>query len=100
MVIKVNKVDILKSLTALLKKSKTPTTDDVPEGLCPNCWGRHEYGGQFYEAVKNNNMDINSKNPDVGWVQDYANKHLLGIELKHKDDILVCNKCKITYRPT
>jgi len=44
-------------------------------------------------------VDINSANPNVGWIQDYANKHLAGIELKQESDSLVCQKCKITYRP-
>lgn len=93
-------MDILDSLLNLLREKPIPTQEDTPEGLCPNCWGRQEYGKRFYEAVKNNSVDINSKNLDVGWITDYANKHLSGIQLKQKDDSLVCQKCKLTYRPT
>lgn len=71
---------------------------EAPEGLCPNCWGRQEYGGKFYEAVKTQGLDINTKDEHTGWVQEYANKHLLDIQLKHDDDMLVCGHCKITYR--
>ena len=92
-------MSIIKSLLNLLKKKETPTLEEVPTGFCPNCWGRDEYGGQFYEAVKNENFDVNSKNSKVGWVQDYANKHLSGIELKHEGEHLVCQKCKVTYKP-
>ena len=31
---------------------------------------------------------------------DYVDKNLSGIQLHHDDGMLVCNKCKITYRPT
>ena len=91
---------LLDTLLNFLKKNPTKQKDTVPKGLCPNCWGRTEYGGQFFEAVKNHKVDVNDKNPNVGWVQEYANKHLAGIQLKTKDDQLVCQNCKITYRPT
>ena len=90
----------LESLLNFLKKKQTPDQEDTPEGFCPNCWGRNEYGGAFFEAVKNNQVDVNSKNPNVGWIQDYADKHLAGIELIHEDEQLVCQRCKLTYRPT
>ncbi len=93
-------MSLLNSLLDLLKKKQTLNENDIPEGVCPNCWGRAEYGGQFYDAVKNNNFDVNSKNPNVGWIQDYADKHLSSIQLKHEDDMLVCQKCKVTYRPS
>ena len=93
-------MNIFESLLNLLKRKATSTEEMAPEGVCPNCWGRTEYGGQFYEAVKNNHTDVNSPNPNVGWIQDYANKHLSGIVLQQQGDDLVCQKCKLTYRPT
>jgi hypothetical protein len=91
-------MDLVQSLLNLLRKGQKETKEDVPEGLCPNCWGRQEYGGKFFEASKNYDSDINSKNPKLGWIQEYANKHLLDIQLKKKDDQLICNKCKVNYR--
>jgi hypothetical protein len=88
---------IYKSLLAFLSKEHK---EETPEGLCPNCWGREEYGGKFYEAVKNNKTDINSTNPNVGWIQDYADKHLSGIQLKPTEEGMVCSKCKVTYKPS
>ncbi|MCR9288266.1 MAG: hypothetical protein NXI23_12880 [Bacteroidetes bacterium] len=93
-------MNLLNSLLNLLKKKEPQSKNNHPEGVCPNCWGRHEYGGQFFEAVKNNNFDVNSKSQNVGWVQDYANKHLTGIQLMNEDDHSVCQKCKVTYKPT
>ena len=90
---------MIDALIDFLKKSPSQPKEETPKGLCPNCWGREEYGGQFFEAVKNHNVDINSKDPSIGWVQDYANKYLTGIELKAKDDQLVCQNCKLSYKP-
>lgn len=92
-------MDYINSLLNLLKKKQTLTKEDVPEGYCPNCWGRQQYGGQFFETAKNYDTDINSSNPHEGWVLEYANKHLSTIQLKHEDGQLVCQKCKTTYRP-
>ena len=92
-------MNVLNALLNFLKKKQTSDEAETPEGFCPNCWGRQEYGGQFLEAVKNHGLNVNDKNPDVGWVQDYVNKHLSGIALKQEDDKLVCQKCKVTYRP-
>ncbi len=78
--------------------TKKEAKQAAPEGLCPNCWGRQEYEGQFFEAMKNEGIDVNNVSEKVGWVQDYADKHLAGIELHEEGDQLVCSKCKISYR--
>ena len=93
-------MNLINSLISLIKKKDEHSKEDVPEGLCPNCWGREEYGGQFFEAVKNNNVDINSKSPNLGWIQDYANKHLSSIALKEQNGKTICQKCKVTYVPS
>lgn len=73
----------------------------VPEGYCPNCWGRQEYGGQLYEAVLNEGITAENLSDKIGWVEAYAQKHLLGIKLaKSSNDELVCAICKVGYKPT
>lgn len=91
-------MNVIQSLVSLLTGKQKPAPNEIPDGYCPNCWGRNEYGGQFYEAVKNDKVDANSNSAVVGWVQDYANKHLTDIELQKDGDNLVCSKCKLTYR--
>lgn len=89
---------VFESIVNFLNKKEKST--DAPEGFCPNCWGRQEYEGQFFEAMENQNVDINNINEKKGWIQDYADKNLSGIQLKHQDDQLVCSKCKLSYRPS
>ena len=89
---------IAKSLLNYLKKNKVLSPSDTPEGLCPNCWGRQEYGGDFYDAVKNHGLDVNTKQPEVGWITDYAEKHLKGIRIEFTNDEGACQQCKIRYR--
>jgi hypothetical protein len=90
---------LIKALINHLKKPPEEGLTETPGGLCPNCWGRQEYGGRFYEAAKNYDADVDTKNPNVGWVQEYANKHLSGITLKHDNEDVVCNTCKVRYHP-
>jgi hypothetical protein len=82
-----------------LKKQKRETKMPAPDGFCPNCWGKTEYGGKFYDAVIERNVSINDKSDQVGWIQDYVEKNLSGIILKKKDDKLICSNCKISYKP-
>ena len=91
-------MNLLESLKNLLKRKESFDPQDVPVGACPNCWGRYEYGGKFYDAVKNENFDVNTSSTKVGWIQDYANKHLSGITLRQQDEKLICEKCSLTYR--
>lgn len=90
-------MNIAQSILNFLNK-KDRTGDETPKGFCPNCWGREEYGGEFYTAVKKADLDINKSDLAIGWIQSYANKNLDGIALKHEGDDYVCSKCKVTYR--
>ena len=78
--------------------TKKEANQKAPEGFCPNCWGRQEYEGEFFDAMKNEGLDVNNVSQKLGWVQDYADKHLAGVRLQQETTGLVCSKCKITYR--
>jgi hypothetical protein len=93
-------MDFTTSLLNFLKKKDTPEEPAAPDGICPNCWGRDEYGGHFYARVKQENLDVNSKDSNTGWIQAYANKHLSGIALKRtgNGETLVCENCKVSYQ--
>ena len=93
-------MDIVKSLINFLKKKDTSEATEAPEGMCPNCWGREEYGGHFYERVEQENLNVNSKDSNVGWVAAYANKNLSGIALKRKGNgaEMICEACKTSFQ--
>ncbi|BDS15516.1 hypothetical protein [Aureispira anguillae] len=93
-------MSLIQSLLNYLKKKNTAEEQKYPEGYCPNCWGRYEYGDHLYEAVQKENLDINTNESDVGWVQSYANKHFAGIALKRQGngEELICPKCKTSYQ--
>lgn len=92
-------MSLVKSLINFLKNKDTSEELAAPEGICPNCWGREEYGGHFYERVKQENLNVHSKESNVGWIAAYANKHLAGIALKRtgNGEELICESCKVSY---
>jgi hypothetical protein len=92
-------MNIVLLVTNFLKKEKKENKMLVPDGYCPNCWGKTEYGGKFYEAVVERKVSVNKKSNEVGWIQDYVEKNLRGIVLLKKEDKLVCPNCKISYKP-
>ena len=87
----------------LLQKVKTwllgkTNSNEVPEGYCPNCWGRQEYGGAFLEAVHQEKIDLNNVEQKTGWVNAYAVRYLEGIKLKPVEEGLVCGQCSTVYK--
>jgi hypothetical protein len=91
-------MSIEQSVTDFFRKNERRPSDTSPEGICPNCWGTQEYSGKFYEAARNYNADANTKNPNIGWIRDYVNKHLVNISLHPHKEGVVCENCKVVYK--
>lgn len=77
---------------------KPEITTEIPKGYCPNCWGRQEYSGKLYDAVKVEEINTNNLEAKKGWIQAYAEKYLTGIQLKSKNEQFVCNSCQTAYK--
>lgn len=88
-------MSVLSSLTDYIKNGKK--REEVPHGLCPNCWGRLEYGGEFYKAVQKENLDLNNLEKHKGWIQALATKYAYGLELKKKGAEWECELCNTKY---
>lgn len=69
------------------------TQQTAPEGYCPNCWGRQEYSGDFFQAIKNEGITTNNLSSKKGWILAYAEKYLTGIRLKQQGTDYVCTTC-------
>lgn len=77
--------------------TNSTSTGSTPEGYCPNCWGRQEYQGEFFEAVKREGIDTQNLTEKKGWIQAYAEQHLSGIELSNSELNNTCASCGMKY---
>ena len=70
---------------------------EVPEDFCPNCWGTQAYGGEFYEAIRAEDINLTNVDANKGWIDAYASKNLTGIKLiKRKGMEEVCPACNFS----
>ncbi len=76
-------------------KSNKEPTHESPEGICPNCWGRQEWDGQYYKLLKARNITPES-NTYNNFINEIATK-LDKITLK--DDVYECTTCQTKYKP-
>ena len=76
------------------KKSNNEPTGKAPEDICPNCWGKQEWDGEFYKKIKANNItpEHNTYNSFIHEVAEKTDKIIL------KEDILVCETCKMNFK--
>ena len=65
---------------------KPRPSSNTPEGFCPNCWGRQEYQGAFYNAIKNEEITTKNVDQKKGWIEVYVERNLTGIKLVSPDD--------------
>ena len=79
-----------------IKKYLQSNQTTNPEAVCPNCWGRQEYQGQFKEAIKKEEITLNNIDQKKGWIEAYAAKNLHGIKLQKKGNKIVCPSCNLT----
>ena len=66
----------------------------APEGICPNCWGKQEWEGEFYKVIKSKDNLPESETYN-NFIKEVVKK-LDKITLK-KDDY-TCETCKVSYK--
>ncbi len=72
------------------KKKVLPT----PEGVCPNCWGRQEYGGKAIDLMEDKQIDVNNSASRHAFIQDFVVNHVSGIQLKKHGQGYLCPTCQ------
>lgn len=77
---------------------KSDTFNEVPQGVCPNCWGDQEYGNVVREKYKDAQIGVNNKESKHAFIQDFVVTHLNGIKLKSTVHGTDCPTCKVVYK--
>jgi len=89
---------MIEELIEFFKKPKEETKNHVPEGLCPNCWGKQEYDNTIRKMYKDKQIDVNNHTANYAFIQEFMVTNLNGIKLKKGNNSLECPTCKVTYK--
>jgi len=66
----------------------------APEGVCPNCWGKQEWEGEFYKEIIANNIT-----PEHNTYDNFIHKVAEKLDkITLKEDTYTCETCKVRYK--
>ncbi|MEN8839406.1 MAG: hypothetical protein ABF238_02730 [Flavobacteriales bacterium] len=85
---------MIEQLIAFFKRPATETKNDVPEGICPNCWGSQQYDSVIRELYQDKQIDVNNGVANHDFIKNVVVNKIEGIKLKKGNNGLVCNSCK------
>jgi hypothetical protein len=86
---------VIDRLISFFKKPKAETENQVPEGLCPNCWGEQEYDKGIRDLYIDKQIDVNNNLANHAFIQNFVVNKIEGIHLKKSDNAITCPTCKI-----
>ena len=86
---------VVNKLITFFKKPKEETINEVPEGVCPNCWGEQEYDNEIREMYKDKQIDVNNHTANYAFIQDFVVNHVNGIHLKKGSNNFECPTCHL-----
>ncbi len=76
-------------------KAEGNTSEKAPAGICPNCWGKQEWEGDFYKLNKGNKL-IGNDQMYNSFINKIVEKNVSGISIN--EDTYKCETCKISYK--
>ena len=76
-------------------KAEGNISKKAPEGICPNCWGKQEWEGEFYKLNKGNKLIGNDQTYN-NFINKIVENNISGIAINQ--DNYECETCKISYK--
>jgi len=91
---------IMKIIKKLFGSKKKDVFSEVPEGICPNCWGDQEYGNIIRDKFKDQQIPVNNHDSTAqyAFIQEFIVTHLKGIKLKSYVHGMECEHCRVVYK--
>ena len=77
------------------KKIDDDETESSPEGVCPTCWGKQEWQGEYYEQMKAHNITPESDTYN-NFIKEFVTKNIEGIKIK--EDTYTCTTCNLSHK--
>lgn len=76
------------------KKRKGEPTEETPQGVCPNCWGKQEYDGEFFEIIRDPHFTEEGQRY-TSFIQKVVDNHK---DLAHvHGNKYVCDTCQTSF---
>ena len=88
---------MIEKLIAFFKRPVSETKNEIPEGVCPNCWGSQEYDSIIRELYQDNQIDVNNGQANLNFIQNVVVNKIEGIKLKKGNTGLECPTCRVNY---
>ena len=85
---------MIDALIQFFKKPQDKTKRQVPEGLCPNCWGSQEYDSEIRKMYYDKQIDVNNNEANYAFIQDFVVNNISGIRLITDNNKHICPTCK------
>ena len=86
---------MVEKIISFFMKPQAETENQVPEGLCPNCWGEQEYDKSIRELYIDKQIDVNNNSANHAFIQKFVINKIEGIHLKKGDNGLTCTTCEL-----
>ena len=86
---------MIERLITFFKKSASETKSEVPDGLCPNCWGKQEYDNVIRQLYADKQIDVNNHQAHYSFIKEFVVERLDGIHLQKGNNSLECPTCKL-----
>jgi hypothetical protein len=89
-------MDIIQNLKKYFtSKAEGNISKKAPVGICPNCWGKQEWEGEFYKLNKGNKLIGNDQTYN-NFINKIVENNISGIAINQEN--YECETCKISYK--
>ena len=79
---------------ALVKYFSREEPEGVPEGLCANCWGYEQYGGEILKVARSREIDLRNGRARNAFIQEFVVNHVDAIRLQDDGAGPYCKSCR------
>ncbi len=84
---------MLTFLIQLFKKDSNDIFEELPDGVCPNCWKDKHYRNIIRKQAEITKISPEDKDANCFFIQGYLIRHFDFLKLKNKVNGLECTTC-------
>ncbi len=81
-------------LIQLFRKDNDDVFEELPDGVCPNCWKEQQYRNMIRKQAEIANISLEDKEASYLFIQGYLIRHFDFLKLKSTINGLECTTCR------